>query len=342
MIKFSIIIPFYNVEQYIAQCLDSVYNQDIPEDEYEVICVNDASPDNSRDIVKEYQKKHKNLILVEHDVNKKVGGARNTGLQNAHGEYVWFIDSDDFIKSNVLHHIWNELNENKSNVICFNYVIKDSHKEIVDRCFSKYAIYPKGLDFLVGLFGKGIIFNLGYVVRAIYSRQLLVDYKLQFPVGLSYGEDTTFMAEAIAYAKNVISIEDGIYYYRQNENSLTRDLDTHWKALVIYQSVFVAGGIIIDWRDKVQSLSSELVDNIDCGLPWFVNSLFIKLCKSDAKERHKFFSIIRRKEKQIASSKRSVFDYFDTKNKFICKYPYIGECLLLFLGIFYRLKKRII
>ena len=67
MIRLSIIIPFYNVEKYIAECLDSVYNQDIPEEEYEVICVNDASPDNSRDIVLEYQKKHSNLILVEHE-----------------------------------------------------------------------------------------------------------------------------------------------------------------------------------------------------------------------------------------------------------------------------------
>ena len=63
-IHLSIIIPFYNVEPYIAQCLDSVYNQDIPENEYEVICVNDASPDNSREIVKEYQKVNTNLVLI--------------------------------------------------------------------------------------------------------------------------------------------------------------------------------------------------------------------------------------------------------------------------------------
>lgn len=341
MIKFSIIIPFYNVEQYIAQCLDSVYNQDIPEEEYEVICVDDVSPDDSQKIVKEYQKKHKNLILVEHEENKKVGGARNTGLQKAQGVYVWFIDSDDYIKSNVLNHIWNELNRQKADVICFNYVIKNNHSEIIDRCFLKYAVYKEGVDFLIDIFGNGIIYNLGYVVRAIYSRSLLMEHKLLFPEGISYGEDTTFMAEAIAYAHYVISLEEGIYYYRQNEKSISRDLDTHWKALTIYQSVFIAGRLIIDLRNKVESLSLKLADNLNNGLPWFVNSLFIKLCKSDAKERHKFFSVIRRDGKQIASSKRSVFDYFDTKNKFICKYPCLGECLLLFLGVFYRLKKRI-
>lgn len=95
--KLSIIIPFYNVKQYIAQCLDSVYRQDIPEEEYEVICVNDASPDHSRDIVLEYQKRHKNLVLIEHEHNKKLGAARNTGRSIARGKYIWNVDSDDYI-----------------------------------------------------------------------------------------------------------------------------------------------------------------------------------------------------------------------------------------------------
>ncbi len=83
MLKLSFIVPFYNVEKHIARCLDSLYNQDIPESEYEVICVNDCSPDNSRDIVLQYKKQHSNLILVEHERNKKLGAARNTGLRKA-------------------------------------------------------------------------------------------------------------------------------------------------------------------------------------------------------------------------------------------------------------------
>ena len=96
----SFIVPFYNVEQYIAKCLDSLIDQDIPESDYEIICVNDCSPDNSRNIVIEYQKKHTNIILIEHETNKKLGSARNTGLSKAKGQYVWFVDSDDWILSN--------------------------------------------------------------------------------------------------------------------------------------------------------------------------------------------------------------------------------------------------
>ena len=106
MIKLSFIVPFYNVEKYIGACLDSLYAQDIPEEEYEVICVDDCSPDNSKSIVKEYQKQHANLVLIEHPSNKGLGAARNTGIRAARGQYLWFIDSDDMVCSNVLSEIF--------------------------------------------------------------------------------------------------------------------------------------------------------------------------------------------------------------------------------------------
>ena len=88
--RLSIIIPFYNVEQYIAQCLDSVYNQDVPEAEYEVICVDDCSPDGSHAIVERLQKKYPNLILLTTPENLRQGGARNMGLDVAQYQYDTF------------------------------------------------------------------------------------------------------------------------------------------------------------------------------------------------------------------------------------------------------------
>ena len=99
-IKISFILPFYGVERYIGKCLESIYQQDIPEDQYEVICINDCSPDDSEKVVLQYAEKHANLQLIKHDVNKKLGAARNTGLKAARGKYVWFIDTDDYIKEN--------------------------------------------------------------------------------------------------------------------------------------------------------------------------------------------------------------------------------------------------
>lgn len=78
-IRISFILPFYGVERYVGKCLESIYTQDVPEEQYEIICVNDCSPDHSEDVVLEFAQKHANLTLIRHEVNKKLGAARNTG-----------------------------------------------------------------------------------------------------------------------------------------------------------------------------------------------------------------------------------------------------------------------
>ena len=97
MIRLSIIIPVYGIENYISRCLDSVFSINLPEGEYEVICVDDCSKDKSSTIIERYQLKHGNLRLIHHAENKRQGGARNTGVTNAQGDFVIFVDGDDRI-----------------------------------------------------------------------------------------------------------------------------------------------------------------------------------------------------------------------------------------------------
>lgn len=104
MIKISLIIPVYNVEQYLEQCLNSCLNQDLPIDDFEIIVINDGSKDNSLSIANEFEQKYRN-IKVYSQVNQGLSTARNKGLSLAKGEYVWFIDSDDWIKSQSLRKI---------------------------------------------------------------------------------------------------------------------------------------------------------------------------------------------------------------------------------------------
>ena len=92
----SIIIPIYNVEQFIAQCIESIYSQHFPLERFEVIAVNDGTPDHSMDIVKRFAAKYSNLQIINQE-NKGLSVARNTGMQYAKGDYVWFIDSDDWL-----------------------------------------------------------------------------------------------------------------------------------------------------------------------------------------------------------------------------------------------------
>ena len=101
MKKLSIIIPVYNVENYVGKCLESCLNQDIPKNEYEIIVVNDGTKDNSVQVIEKYITPENNIRLI-HRKNGGLSAARNTGLKEAKGEYVWFVDSDDWIENNVL------------------------------------------------------------------------------------------------------------------------------------------------------------------------------------------------------------------------------------------------
>ncbi len=99
--KLSLIIPIYNVEPFIDQCLGSIYCQHWDEGQFEVVAVNDGTPDKSMDIVQRYAEEHSNLHIVN-QTNQGLSVARNTGLSHACGEYVWFIDSDDWLTANAL------------------------------------------------------------------------------------------------------------------------------------------------------------------------------------------------------------------------------------------------
>ncbi|MBQ7388081.1 MAG: glycosyltransferase family 2 protein [Paludibacteraceae bacterium] len=96
-IRLSYILPIYNVEQYLAQCLDSIFSQNLPEDEYEVICMNDCSTDGSLKILKQYQSMNPHMQILTFEQNRGLSAARNEGVRIARGEYIWFVDSDDFI-----------------------------------------------------------------------------------------------------------------------------------------------------------------------------------------------------------------------------------------------------
>lgn len=241
MVRLSIVIPFYNVEQYIAQCLDSVYQQDLPETEYEVICVNDASPDGSREIVKDYQKKHKNLVLVEHEVNKKLGAARNTGRRAAKGTYIWNVDSDDMIAPNCLKEMLDVCEKNDLNVLMFgSRFIRDG--KIHDREYHPWKETSKvitGLQFWKeqGLVNQG---HISQVWTQMYKKEYL-DKKSIYSPEINMSEDVPYTYASILFADRMMVTNKPYYVYRENMASLTGTLRKAPRPLTIYENSFVAG-----------------------------------------------------------------------------------------------------
>ena len=115
MIKVSIIVPVYNVELYLRECLDSIINQTLKD--IEIICVDDCSTDNSYIILDEYSKKDSRIKLLKHNVNKGLGPARNTGINVAQGEYIGFIDSDDYISLDYFENLYNTAKKYNSDIV---------------------------------------------------------------------------------------------------------------------------------------------------------------------------------------------------------------------------------
>lgn len=233
----SLIIPFYNVEEYISQCLESVFSQNIPEDDFEVICVNDGSPDNSREIVLEFQKKHSNLFLVEHDKNRKLGTARNTGRKYAKGKYLWNIDSDDYIKPNVLKELIDVCEKDQLDVLMFNfYHLRD--KEIANK---NYPFQESDVETGINFLNKYCLNNLAEISPVwsqIYRIEFLNDKDIYSPE-INMGEDVPYTYKALLVADRIKSIVSKCYVYRINEHSLGGEIEKRVSAEKIYEKCFV-------------------------------------------------------------------------------------------------------
>ncbi len=216
MSKISVIVPVYNVEDYLKQCLDSLINQTYKD--IEVIVVNDKTPDNSQKIVDEYKKKDRRIVSIIHDVNKGLGGARNTGIKNATGDYIAFLDSDDWLALNTFEKLIEEININKSDVIKFGRIEKfNTYETYFSPKLNK--TYTDGWQELKDSASEKVFTPV--CSCSIYKTDFLKNNQILFPEKLLF-EDFSFTFKTQLLATS-ISYINGYYYYwrRDREGSIT-------------------------------------------------------------------------------------------------------------------------
>ncbi len=217
MIKLSIIIPFYNADDGIGRMLDSLLNQDLRSDEYEIIVIDDGSPLEPNNLLK-FSQEHPNIIYHRQE-NSGPGGARNTGLELAKGQYVMFCDSDDYVAKMVIGKLWSISNENSLDMLFFNvprvYDTKAKPTQKFD--FEHIITFQTGKEY----FGQPIKNKITTGVwQFIIKRELIVSHKLQFPSNMIMNEDSCFFIDAILSAGKTGKIDADVYYYVQNPQSL--------------------------------------------------------------------------------------------------------------------------
>jgi len=207
--KLSIIIPVYNVEKYLPQCLDSVFLEQNLED-VEVICVNDGSPDNSRAILSEYAEKYENLLIVDRE-NGGLSAARNSGLDVAIGEYIYFLDSDDYLLPGSINKALRFAVENKTDISFFN--AKNGEDSLYFYEKKPLGGIHAGKHFYTEYYRQNGFFPPSPVWLYIYHHTFLKSLRLRFKEGVVH-EDEEFTPKAFYQAERVSALNIPLQYHR--------------------------------------------------------------------------------------------------------------------------------
>lgn len=225
--RLSIVVNMYNTAQYMPRCMESLLEQDIPATEYEIILVNDGSPDNSLEMANDYAVKAKEngwptISVCSHE-NKGLAGARNTGVDAARGEYLCFVDPDDYIEKNSLAALIKQMDDEQLDMLRFNYQkVDESYNPVLDSVSEASFDYSShimtGCDFIANRLGMAC-----YVWAYIYRRALIVDNQVQFIQG-GYFDDTPWLPRVLQVAQRVNCVPVRHQYYLQRGNSLVHTL----------------------------------------------------------------------------------------------------------------------
>lgn len=209
----SIIVPIYNVEQYLEECLDSLVNQTLKD--IEIICVNDASPDGSLLIAEKYAANDARVKVVSHQKNQGLGPARNTGVEHAVAPYVMFVDSDDVVTHNMAERLYTEMQNQDVDLVWCNI---GGMSESGDVKKAGEAI-PAGLYTSTQVLSESYLYQtLLPVWNKLYKRALIEDVKQQ-PI---VSEDQPFLAVVLGRCKKIVVIQDSLYYYRNRQGTLSK------------------------------------------------------------------------------------------------------------------------
>lgn len=216
----SIIVPLYNSEKYLPKCLDSLLAQDLSQGDYEIILVDDGSPDNSRLVAEEYASHCSNIVVLSQP-NKGTSGARNTGLLQAVGKYVYFVDPDDYILENSLKEPLELMERESLDVLRFAYT--EVNEQYNPTCSVKNRI---DMDYTPGVMNGETFMasRLGvacYVWTYIFRRALILDNGLLFYEGY-YVDDTPWLPRVLLKAQRVDTIPTKRHFYLIREDSLVR------------------------------------------------------------------------------------------------------------------------
>lgn len=311
MPKISIIVPIYNVEKYLKECVDSVLTQSF--NDFELILVDDGSPDSCPLICDEYEKKD-DRVRVIHKKNAGVSAARNSGIEIACGEYIWFVDADDMLLENALKTAASCFDKN-ADIMCFknlivydNGEISSSEKDIAPNDFSGDASKLDVCEMMKKACTKNL---LPFMWRNVYRASFLKENQIKFDESLSYGEDSVFNMQAFLIADKMFFSKEEVYLYRCRSDGVSRGygkefdfkIKENLERYCELRDENYEKFCIEKHEEYYQDAGRYVIEVL------YLNALIKRVYKSESKNKFSIF-------KQISKTKmiRQAFERFDLNN----------------------------
>lgn len=244
MIKVSIVIPVYNKEKYLPKCVESLVNQTLKD--IEILFINDGSSDKSLEILEKYAE-NDNRIKIINQANCGQGIARNVGINIAKGDYIGFVDPDDWIELDTYEKMYYQAKKINSDIVICDYMIyQEGNNRVKKSEFFNKAVSPQksqkvdmpaGVNIDKNLFYQTLLVSPCYSCNRLYKTSLLKDNKIKFGEEKCY-EDCIFVFRSHLSAKNISYLNEPLYKYRQNQNSTLKSLNTkHIMLLKVFKNL---------------------------------------------------------------------------------------------------------
>ena len=247
MKKVSVIVPVYNVEQYLRKCLDGLVNQTLKE--IEILVINDGTKDDSYKIMQEYADRYENIKIFSKE-NGGLSDTRNYGMKHASGEYVGFVDSDDFVETNMYETLYNKAKENHSDMVECNFYHNYPDSQSVEIGVK----YQNKEDMI--MLGRSVVWN------KIYRRDWLEKTGIQFPVGLN-NEDVEFYEKLMVHAERIDYVDGAFVHYVQRESSLNHEASLRMlQVLEVLQHIidyYKEQGVYETYHDALEFFCARII-----------------------------------------------------------------------------------
>lgn len=291
-IKFSIIVPIYKVEEFLPKCIESILNQSYSN--FELLLVDDGSPDSCPQICDEYEKKDSRIRTI-HKKNGGLVSARNVGIANSRGNYICYVDGDDWIDKNLLKKVNKAINETDPDIVVFNLekIYKDRKEPVKfdNRCglYNKKElseeIYPIMMYDPSKPFCKGKVFPAA--CNKVYKKKLLEEHYCR-DERIKMGEDNAFVFECFLYAERVYYLDEILYEYNQlNVNSFSNSYDAKRFENNMYLTKYIEKRILPNHEYMYNQINAFKAY-------WLIMAIF-----HEVKNKRKFFDSVNHLKNEI-------------------------------------------